>query len=102
MPDSPRPDGTLSLEAARRHDRICDRLEASWRAGAPLRIEDLLAEVPEAERPTLLRELIRVERELGGPACAADDYRARFPDFAPLIDTLFRDPTAGGLDLGRA
>src|SRR5262249_62296120 len=94
---SERPDSsqTLSLSAARRHDRICDRFEAAWQGGAPLRIEDLLAEVPAEERPALFAELLRLECDYRGSACTPEEYRARFPDFAAQVDTVFRDADAG-------
>jgi serine/threonine protein kinase len=90
MPEPHPAPGTVSLSAARRHDRICDRFEAAWRAGAPPQIEDLLAEVPSGERPALFAELLRLEREFRGADCRPDEYHARFPNFAPLIDTAFR------------
>jgi serine/threonine protein kinase len=90
MPESHSPPDTLSLSAARRHDHICDRFEAAWRAGTAPRIEDVLAEVSADERGTLFADLLRMEREFRGAGCQADEYRARFPDFAPLIDTIFR------------
>ena len=91
MPD-PFFDGrTLDVSAAERHDRICDRFEAGWKAGTPPRAEDLLGEVPEAERPALLAALIRVEidyRSANPPT--PEEYRARFPELAAQIDALFR------------
>src|SRR5262245_142058 len=94
---------TVPLSAARRHDRICDGFEAAWRAGAPPRIEALLAEVPAEERPALFAELLRLEREFRGTDCAPEEYRARFPDFGSQIDTVFRAtaptlPPAAGAD----
>jgi hypothetical protein len=44
-------------------DRICDRYEAARLAGERPRIDDYLREVPEAERPGLLHELLRLERD---------------------------------------
>jgi serine/threonine protein kinase len=88
---------TLSLSAVERHDRICDRFEAAWRAGSPLRIEDLLPEVPEDERPALFVQLLRVERDYrAGDPGAGDDYRARFPAHATLIDLALDDPIGTG------
>jgi WD40 repeat protein/serine/threonine protein kinase len=68
---------------SRRADQECDHFEAAWKAGRRPRIEDHLAAVPEAERPTLLRELILLEidyRRLAGERPAAEEFLARFPD----------------------
>jgi tRNA A-37 threonylcarbamoyl transferase component Bud32 len=92
MPET-HPPSTSSLAVAKRHDALCDHFEAEWRAGAKPRIEAMLAEVPEAERPALFVELLRVERDLRGPVCSAEEYRARFPDYAVQIDTAFRAVT---------
>jgi serine/threonine protein kinase len=103
MSDSPG-GRTLSLSAVERHDRICDRFEAGWRAGSPLRLEDLLPEVPENERPALLVQLILVERHYrAGDPGAGEDYRARFPTYAALIDLALDDPgITGPFDVGPA
>ena len=95
MPDPEFAGRTLSLTAAERHDRLCDRFESGWLAGARPRIEDLLPEVPDAERPALFVALLRVEldRRADSPAGPAE-YWARFPAFADLVDTVFRDPAA--------
>lgn len=96
MPDSPG-DRTLSLSAIERHDQICDRFEADWRAGSPPRIEVFLPEVPEAERPALFVQLLAVDHEYRAADLAAgDDYRARFPAYAALIDLALADPEGTG------
>ena len=60
---SPPGDELLSPTLARQMDRICDRFEAAWKEGQRPRIDDYLREVPEAERPGLLHELLRLERD---------------------------------------
>jgi tetratricopeptide (TPR) repeat protein len=99
---------------ANRIDLACDRFEEAWRPGAggsPPRIEDYLAEFPEAERPEALRHLLEVELELrrdGGSPPEPADYRSRFPEFGALIDSIFADrsltpqPPSGGRDPERA
>jgi tetratricopeptide (TPR) repeat protein len=65
-----------------RGDEACDRFEAAWKAGQRPRLEDHLAAVPEAERPTLLRELLLLEidyRRLAGEQPNVDELLARFP-----------------------
>jgi hypothetical protein len=44
-----------------RVDGVCDRFEYAWKSGQRPQIEDFLDDVPEAERPLLLRELLEVE-----------------------------------------
>jgi eukaryotic-like serine/threonine-protein kinase len=81
---------TLSLSAERRHDELCNAFEDDWRAGRSPRIEDVLPRVPEPERPALFDKLLQVElayRSGAGP----DEYRARFPDYAALVDSIFRN-----------
>ena len=83
---------TLSASGDRRVDGACDRFEGACRGGGRPRIEDYLAELPEPERPALLRELLRIElayRRAAGEAPAADDYRPRFPDQAATIAAAF-------------
>jgi serine/threonine protein kinase len=67
-------------------DAAYDRFEAAWKAalaGGPWpRIEDHLPGVAEAERPMLLRELIRLDlyyRGRLGERAVPEDYRERFP-----------------------
>ncbi len=81
-------DGALSPAVMRAVDRTCDRFEAAWRAGARPRIEDYLSEVPAADQPTVLRELIALEVELragAGEAPRWEEYRGRFPAVAALF-----------------
>src|SRR5215831_18508249 len=90
MAKAPRPASDPGApSAARRLKQARERLTASWRAGPPLRIEDLLAEATAEERPALFAELLRLERDLRGPTCSPEEYRARFPEFAAQVDTAF-------------
>jgi serine/threonine protein kinase/WD40 repeat protein/Tfp pilus assembly protein PilF len=87
--------GTLPLEVARRLDAICDRFEQAWQAAAagasPPRLADYLADVAEAERPYLLRELIPLDiayRRDHGEEPQAADYQQRFPSLVlPPVET---------------
>src|SRR5262245_19017892 len=93
MADQPLPlDWTLPLDAAARHDQICDRFEEILRSGGADRIADLLPQVPEAERRALFRALVRVALECRDPPPKLDEYRDRFPEFASLLEVLFHDP----------
>jgi serine/threonine protein kinase len=81
---------TLINDAADEFDRV-------WKAGQRPRIEDFLADAMEHLRPGLLSELLEVERELRGAAGEAlteQECRARFPEYAEVIDTVFRTPPA--------
>src|SRR5262249_14350785 len=93
MPDRMLAGRTLSLTAAERHDRICDRFEAGWKEANPPRIEELLAAVSESRRPWLFVALLRVEldRPRDTPP-NPEEYRNRFPAFADLVDTMFHNP----------
>jgi serine/threonine-protein kinase len=67
----------------RRAEQACDRFEAAWKAGAPPRIEDHLAAVPEPERAALLPELVALEvdyRRLAGEPLRPEEFLDRFPD----------------------
>jgi serine/threonine-protein kinase len=83
--DPPIP-ATLELAGKRNVDAVCGRFEAAWKAagatGPRPRIEDYLGEVPEAERPALLAELIPLEvayRRQAGDQPVAEEFLARFP-----------------------
>ncbi len=69
-----------------------DRFEQAWQDGLRPTIEDYLAEADEPRRHALLEELLRVELELrrrAGEQPTAEEYRGRFPDFAPAVDAVF-------------
>ncbi len=87
-------DSTHDSPQASRIDAICDRFEADWQAGRRPRIEDYLAEVLEANRPLLIRELVEVEidwRRRAGDTVAADEYLTRFRDLdRRWLDSLIR------------
>jgi hypothetical protein len=73
-------------------DRLCDRFEDGWRAGAAPRIEDFLGAMPEPGRPALFRELLGLElsyRHARGDPPRPDDYHARFPAFAAAVRGAF-------------
>ncbi len=77
-----------------------DRFEREWKEGRRPRIEDYLAEVDEPRRAALLEELLRVEIELrhrAGEEPTAEEYRDRFPDFAPAVDSVFATEPHNGL-----
>jgi serine/threonine-protein kinase len=82
------------VSPARRIDAACDRFEAAWRAGRRPRIEDLVAEAAEPERPALLRELIALEVELRrgrGEQPTPGEYLDRCPGRADAVDAAFAE-----------
>ena len=90
----------LSIATATRIDAICDQFEAAWRAGQPVRIEELLASVTEGEREAALTALLRVELELrqrGGEQPQPSEYQSRFVHQAATVVAVFaelnRQPT---------
>jgi WD40 repeat protein len=75
-----------------RLEQWCWQFEAAWRSAQPLRLEDLLALAPQAQRAFLLRELLFIEREYRqrrGETPGRDEYARRFPDDLDLIDEVF-------------
>jgi Flp pilus assembly protein TadD/tRNA A-37 threonylcarbamoyl transferase component Bud32 len=79
-------DRVLPLLQAVHLDQVCDRFESAWKEagpeGKPPRIEEFLADTPDAERSLLLHHLVLLEidyRRLRGESPGADEYRPRFP-----------------------
>jgi serine/threonine protein kinase len=71
-------------------DPVCDAFEHACKEGRRPVIEDHLGAVPEAARPLLAAELLRIELEWRcrhGERPAVDEYRPRFPAFATALDT---------------
>jgi serine/threonine protein kinase len=84
----------LSIATATRIDALCDQFEAAWRAGQPVRIEDLLATVAESDRAAALTSLLRVELELrqrAGDQPQASDYESRFVHQAATVIAVFAE-----------
>ncbi len=81
-----------SVAALERLVAACDRFEADWRAGRGPRIEGILDEAPEVDRPGLLRGLLPLELELrrdGGEQPIMEEYAARFPESTGRIRSAF-------------
>ncbi len=74
------------LSQVQRADRICDQFEAAWKAavkaGTRPTIDAFLADVPPAEWPELLRELLILDldyRRQRGEAPTLEEYRSEYP-----------------------
>lgn len=75
----------LPLSLAQKVDQVCTRFEAACKTGAPLLIEDYLAELADIEKREVLRELILLDifyRRQRRESCQPEDYRTRFPELA--------------------
>ncbi len=83
---------TMHSQALRQIDALCDRFATAWKAGAPLAIEDLLAEVDAETRLALLEELLTLDvayRRRNGLPVAVAEYQARFAEAEPVLQRLF-------------
>ncbi len=70
---------------------------SAWQSGHRLRIEEALEICPPPYSAVLLRNLLVLElsqRRRDGEAPTPGEYRARFPEHAQLIDSLFRELSA--------
>ena len=88
----PGDDPSLPLSQFERVVATCDRFEAAWRAGQRPRVEDYLGDLPDPERPALLRELLAMElewRRRCGEQPTPREYRARLPGYGDLINAAF-------------
>lgn len=81
----------LPLEQVRLSDQLCDYFEAGFRTGTAPAIEDLIQQAPEAARPPLLRELLRLlldHRARVGRPLGGDEGRAQFAGLGPWTGTI--------------
>jgi len=88
MKESLPQENTGALSALQRIDAFCDHFEEAWQKAEHPRIEDYLANVPEAERAALLPQLLKVELELRYKAhetIALEVYLERFQAYADVI-----------------
>lgn len=94
MADDPARPGVDPLAWARALHRICEDFEAAWRAGNRPALENCLGKLgPEADAE-LLGELLPLELELrceAGESPTPEEYAARFPAFAEVVDRTFHD-----------
>jgi formylglycine-generating enzyme required for sulfatase activity/serine/threonine protein kinase len=83
-----------SLVKARQVDQVCNRFESAWKAGHRPRIEDVLADVPAAEQPDLLRELLAIElqfRRQNSDTVDLTEFERRFPDHVRVVRSVFAE-----------
>jgi serine/threonine-protein kinase len=82
----------LPPEPSRQVQSLCAGFEADWLAGRSPRLEEFLAQVADGQRALLLRRLLAVDvaqRSRGGESPTAEDYRARLPGDAAVINDVF-------------
>ena len=86
--------GDLPPTAAARIDDACGLYMSAWQSGHRPRIEEALEICPPPYSEALLRNLLVLDlsrRRRDGEAPTPGEYRARFPEHAQLIDSLFRE-----------
>jgi tetratricopeptide (TPR) repeat protein len=95
-PRSTLDDPDISVTAFVQIDAACDRFEDDCRAGRNPDLAAYLVAVPEGARIPLFRTLLNLELEYGGDRGERPDagwYRARFPELADVVDSVFRSLT---------
>jgi serine/threonine-protein kinase len=78
-----------------RINELADEFELDWKRGPRPAIEDYVAGVAEPQRSLLLKELLRVERELRireGENPGPEDYHERLPHDRVVINAVFSKP----------
>ncbi len=96
-------ESVLPPTLARRVDQVCNRFEIAWRTSSPPRIEDFLDAASEAERSTVLRELILLDidyRRQRSETPRTIDYHPRFPELDAiwLADAIVADQADADAD----
>ncbi|MGD0899059.1 MAG: serine/threonine-protein kinase, partial [Thermoguttaceae bacterium] len=83
-------DPTLSLSLQRRIDCVCLAFEDAWKSGQQPTTEQFLADAAPADRPALLRELLRIDREYrsGRPPTWEDHLPCLPADAETLTEAL--------------
>ena len=95
----PADEQTVPLPVQERIDRVCLAFEDAWQEGRQAEIAQHLGDRPEPERSALLYELLRVDldyRFSRGDVPTPQEYRARFPEDAALIDSAFSESQRAG------
>jgi tRNA A-37 threonylcarbamoyl transferase component Bud32 len=92
-------DSSLPLSAVDRIDDACCGFAAVWKAGQRPRLEDFLYPAEQREQQALLRALLPLDvgyRARTGETPTPEDYLARFPHAAGLIEDLLSRDSASG------
>ena len=87
-------DDSLTLTDRKQIDGICLAFEDEWLAGCRPVVEGYLRQVPVAQQPVLLKELLLLEldyRRSLHEVPHVDDYLARFPACAASVQAAFQD-----------
>jgi serine/threonine-protein kinase len=89
----------LSLDALKHIDAVCTRFEVAWEAGEKPALEGYLATAQEPLRTQLFCELLLAAQELRsrrGETVPATSLRARFPEYAGIIDSVLITADSAG------
>ena len=96
------PGKTKQIAASAQLDEACDCFERAWRAGTRPYLSQILATLPDTLAERGFRELFQLEldyRKKSGSVPSVDEYRSQFPQYAGIVDELFRElglePNAG-------
>ena len=85
-------DGTPHSVSPELLDQLASEFEQNWRNGDQPQIEEFLQRVEEKSRPSLFRELLKVELELRqaeGSDPALKECQDRFPAYAGVLQEIF-------------
>ena len=91
------------ISRRRRVDGVGDEFERRYQAGKQPRIEEFLERAGPADRPHLLRELLRLELEFrrgDGQAVDPQEYRDRFAAEAEVVEAILASFAGRGLTAG--
>ena len=89
----------LPLADRKRIDGICDRFEVAWRAGERPDLGSFLSGLSGPAQARLFRDLLALDVEYRaglGERPSADDYHARFPEHAEIVDAVFTPTRVDG------
>ncbi len=74
--------------------RLVEKFEDGWAGDCPMSLEDLLNSPHGANREELFRQALGVEivyRRLRGESPVPEEYNRRFPEHAPVIQSVIAD-----------
>jgi WD40 repeat protein/serine/threonine protein kinase len=86
-----------SADEIRQIEQICDRFEASWKAGERPRLESFLAQISRSLHAKVLRHLVALDWEYrvqAGEQPQTAEYKVRFPLISTQVDAIVREVTA--------
>ncbi|MCG8587328.1 MAG: serine/threonine protein kinase, partial [Pirellulales bacterium] len=82
---------TTTMSSDDRIDILCDAYEKAYQSGKKPDFSDYLEDCDDSERDSLFAELMMLDvefRQKRGEKPSTDDYLVRYPEFAPVIETI--------------